>query len=109
MLYEIQVTSEPSTLSTILNDHTLEFRVTWNTRYEYWTLDISEEGVVLVRGLPLLLGGNIIKQHNLPIAGLFVFDSDRTNVDAGQFDLGTRVLLIAVEDQVDFAELQEAV
>lgn len=107
MLVEIPVTSEPSTFRTILNDHTLEFKVAFNVRYGYWTLDISEEDVVLVHGLALLLGGNIVKQYNFPFAGLFMFDDDRTKTDAGQDDLGSRVLLIAAEDQADFADLQE--
>ena len=70
-------------------------RVAWNSRAEWWFIDILDaDEVVLINGVPLLLGSNIIEQYNLGIGGLSVINTEGTEEDATSENLGTTVLLI---------------
>lgn len=76
-----------------------EMRVLYNTRSGYWTIDMSENGVPLLFGVPLLGGTDILIQHTIAIKNLFVINVDNANVDATVDNLGEVVKLILLTEQ----------
>jgi hypothetical protein len=96
MPQEIPLTNDVSqTFSTDLNGTNYNFRVIWNERLGVWSMTIYDVDFnVIIAGVALLIGTDIIKSLNSSIGGMVVADSDGTNRDATVDDLGTRVKLI---------------
>lgn len=87
------------------------FDVRWNERANIWCFDLylADSDELLVAGLPILLGGNILGAYRfLGIGGLFAVDMNSApqnagpteetenvlvSADAGETDLGVRVLV----------------
>lgn len=97
MAFTIPLTSDPSqTFSIELAGDIYQFRVIYNQRYGTWSFDLSDvDDVLLVAGIPLLIGSDLLSQYNLEIGALVVIDTEETFVDAtgDDGDLGTRVIL----------------
>lgn len=70
------------TVSALLGDHFLEFQIHWNTRFEYWSCDIFESGIVLALSLvfnpptDILNGLNLTEEY-----GQIVFTGEVANLD----------------------------
>lgn len=95
-----------------LNGVTYRFDVRWNERGGFWAFDLYLDSTdeLLVAGLPILLGGDILAAHRrLGIGGLVAVDMSATqqnaspneettsvlvSEDAGADDLGTRVVVL---------------
>jgi hypothetical protein len=68
----------------------------YNERSESWTMDITRESdqVLLLAGVPMLLGQDVLAPYALGIGGLTLTDLANTDVDPGpEDDLGTRVIV----------------
>lgn len=69
-----------------LGNNFLQFRLNYITRSEAdanfaaWTMDISQEGVLLVAGLALVPGANILQNANLDIGAMY-FVGDQPTLD----------------------------
>jgi len=73
--------------------HSLEAR--YNERSESWTFDVvrDTDQVVLVTGVPLLIGQDMLAPYSLHIGGLVATDLATTDLDPGPDDLGDRVIV----------------
>jgi hypothetical protein len=69
-----------------------EFTTRYNDVGGFWTIDITRkiDGVVLVVGVPVLLGQDLLP-YGLGIGRLIAIDESGADVDAGPEDLGDRV------------------
>lgn len=101
---EIPLTSDPSSIFEIsLNGRLVQLQTKYNVRgsqaeglIPYWTLDIREPdtGQNLALGLALVLGVDILRQLNLGLGSLFMFDTTETHTEANENTLGTDQKLI---------------
>jgi hypothetical protein len=75
-------------------DYMLDIK--WNHRSETWKLDIYDavSNNLLVAGLSLVLGADLLYPYNLDIGALFLHDESSKSLDAKSDDLGDRVKLI---------------
>lgn len=76
-------------------------RFYWNDRVGRWHLDISDQegdpivvGLVVVIGVPL---NRTVTDIRRPRGAILAIDPTGENTDPGKLDLGSRVLLIYVE------------
>ena len=71
------------------------FGVRYNERAGYWTFDLTRDsdGAKLLSGVPLLVGGDLLKPYGLGIGALVAADQNGLNQDAGPEDLGSRVIV----------------
>ena len=75
-----------------------------NSRLEIWTIDFSIDGDYVVRGVPLLSGIDILKQHQIEIKNMFILNIDEPTLDIDKVGLGTDSKLLVLEED-DIAEL----
>lgn len=75
-------------------------RFYWNARYQSWYMDIGDqdgapilEGVRLAVGI-IPLGQQLVGDSRMWPGDLYLSPQSQDDSDPGQFDLGTRVLLI---------------
>lgn len=96
-LYEIELDSDVGhyEFNTELSGQNITFEIKWNEAIKIWTADITNNTTdqVLGYGFALLLGNNIVGQHNFNIGTLFMVDIDDNGIDASDSDLGSRVKL----------------
>lgn len=104
----IPFTSDPwHSFTTMLNGEEYRFAQHFNTRNNVWSFDLSLErtGQMLVAGVPILIGCDLLAPHGLGIGSMFALDLHAAaeeeaagilpqSVDAGEDDLGTRVIVI---------------
>jgi hypothetical protein len=107
-MLQLPFTSDPwRTFSTVLSGTEYGFATHYNERAGYWVFDLSVEksGQVLVAGVPILIGCNLLAPYGLGIGSLFAIDTAASaaveatgrlpqSTDAGPDDLGTRVVVI---------------
>ncbi len=93
----IPLTSDPSQTFTVeLESNVYKFDVIYNQRLDAWSFTLSDaDDNILLAGVPLLIGPDLLKQFNLEIGALVVWDDEDKLIDAnGDIDdLGTRVIL----------------
>jgi hypothetical protein len=70
----------------------------WNTRMfdgaGGWSWDLTgSDGTVLLAGVSLVLGIDMLAPYGLDMGGMFAFDTSGANQEAGLNDLGSRVLV----------------
>ena len=90
----IPFTSDPAqSFSVSLDGNKYRFDARYNDRSGQWTLDITTEpmGVLLVAGVPILIGQDMLAPYVLGIGGLAATDTQTGGIDAGPDDLGDRV------------------
>ncbi len=72
--------------------------VKWSTRQAQWSMDIARrDGTVLVGGLGLLLGSEVLRNHagrGLPPGALVLLDPAGSNADVTFDDLSERCALV---------------
>lgn len=80
----------------------------WNERAKLWTCDITRDAdqVLLVAGVPMLIGQDMLAPYALGIGGLVMTDLSAKNTDAGPEDLGDRVIMtwLSTEDLATIAD-----
>jgi len=56
----------------------------YNERSQLWTLGISEEvsKAVLIQGIPLVLGQELLSPYNFGIGKMMVYDKRKSGIDA---------------------------
>lgn len=72
------------TLSVQLGDNFLEFKVNYITRFPGWSVDILQEGVILIAGAMLVPGADIIKNYDADIGSLKFVGDEATLDNLGQ-------------------------
>lgn len=81
--FEIPLTPEPQTLSVPLGTKTYKLTVRWNPASASWVVDFADEqGVVILNGVPLVTGTNLLEQFDyLDFGGQLIAQTDH-DVDA---------------------------
>lgn len=77
---EIPLTPEPQTFSITLGGTSYRLRLTWDEAINgFWALDIAQDdGALLLAGLPLVTGADILAQHAcLNFGGKLIVTTDR--------------------------------
>jgi hypothetical protein len=93
-MIEIPLTSYPDQRFNIaLDSISYEMRVIYNTRSSIWTLDIAQGNIEILNGIPLLLGGDIMRPFTTGPSRLFVFNIGSSSGDATSENLGSGVRL----------------
>jgi hypothetical protein len=99
MSFIIPLTSEPiqNFKVSALNDVDYYFRIQWNERSEFWTLDIlTAAQTLIIAGLVLRADNSLLTQYSnelLPTGELKVIDQSGAGLDPTADDLGERVVL----------------
>jgi len=97
---EIPLTSDgEQKFSMTLDEVLYDFRVSYNTRLNLWSMDISLLGVDLVNGVALVVGADIMGSYNVGPKNLFVVNTESFNEDAKEDNLGTAVRLFQLTDE----------
>jgi hypothetical protein len=79
-----------------LNGISYRFDVRWNTRGGFWLFDLyrASDDTLLVAGVPILLGGNLLGAYRyLGIGGLFAVDMGSSTQNGSVNDVATNVLV----------------
>jgi len=87
-----------SVFDVTLEEVAYKFRVKWNHRGQYYTLDIlTKENTLIIGGLKLALNATLLRRHpglGLPPGDLIVVDSKDDNSVIEQDDLEERISLV---------------
>ena len=90
------------TLDVTLEAVAYKFRVKWNYRGQYYTLEIlTVEGDLLIGAMKLALNATLLRRHpgrGLPPGELTVIDSKGETRDITQNDLEERIALVYVTE-----------
>jgi hypothetical protein len=82
--------------------------VKWNSRHEFWTLDIqTREAAALINGIKLVINYELIRRYedpNLPPGAIIPLDSSGKLERIGRDDLGEDVKLVYFTEE-EFNEL----
>lgn len=93
----VPFTSDPAQSFTVqLGDGKYIIDARYNDRSKSWTFDLTRDAdqVMLVAGVPLLLGGDLLAPYPFNIGALTAVDSSQADVEAGPDDLGERALVV---------------
>lgn len=91
-MFTVPFTSDPAhSFQATLGGVKYTFDVRWNERAAHWTFDLTREpdGELLVAGVPLLLGQDVLAPYGLGIGGISGCDFSGQDLDAGPDDLGS--------------------
>lgn len=107
----IPLTSDyDQSLTVQLGDAKYELAVAWNERNKIWTFDLTldPDQELLVAGVPMLIGQDMLSPYALGRGGLVMTDLGAKNTDAGPEDLGDRVIMtwFSVEELAAIAAAQ---
>lgn len=92
MIVKLPLTTDcPQSVNCQLGDMLYQFDLRWNDRSNVWTMDISDPIAQqpLATGIPLVLGGPLIRQYALGIGEFVVWDETGTGTEATLTSLGT--------------------
>jgi hypothetical protein len=79
----------------VLGDTSLDFATRWNELSSVWTMDLTrtDDGQALLRGIPLVLGADLLAPYGLGLGSLILVDTSGAGMEAGPEDLGDRVVM----------------
>lgn len=92
MFVKLPLTTDcPQSFTCQLGDTVYQFDLRWNDRSNVWTMDISNPFTQqsLATGVPLVLGGPLIRQYALGIGDFVTWDETGTGTEASLTSLGT--------------------
>lgn len=89
-----------------LEGATYRFKFLWNSRHEYWTMDIRDrQGNILIAGIKLIINYEILfryRRDTVPKGAIVPVDVTGKLERIGRNDLGTNVKLVYfTEDEVN--------
>lgn len=99
--YEVPLSPNPQRFAIGLIDVPYNCTVYWNNVSETWCIDIADEDqVMLVAGLPIVTGVDLLAQHkHLGFGGALVVQvAGEPYSDVGHQDLGIGALLLFVTE-----------
>lgn len=78
---------------TQLGDTKYQFDIRFNDRSRVWSMSITDDATstLLVSGIAILLGQNLLAPFNLDMGALMAYDESNSGIDAGANDLGSRI------------------
>lgn len=103
-MIEIPLNSSPEQIfSIVLNEEKYDIRVLLNSRANdgkgLWSLSLEKDSVVLISGIAMLGGADILGAYNLDIKNVFVVNLDESNVDPTKENLGTGARLFVLSEE----------
>tara|TARA_R110000744_G_scaffold48819_1_gene106337 strand:+ start:513 stop:833 length:321 start_codon:yes stop_codon:yes gene_type:complete len=99
MAIEIKITSDGSQrFSTVLDGKSYTFNISYNRRMNIWTCTISSDGIILVSGVTLVGGVDILNQFTFSLKYLFIVNLDDPTTDANGETLGIDVRLFKLTE-----------
>ncbi len=75
------------------------FRFMWNSLLQFWTMNISKNGVLIVSGKDLSCGVELINQYNLPFRNLYAINLDNNAAELSFDETGKTSILVLVSDE----------
>ena len=81
-----------------LEDGNFFITVRWVTVSGAWVIDIERSGEVLINGLRLVLGTDLMSQFNFNIGIWCMLDLKNTGLDATVDNLGTDIVLLYIPE-----------
>lgn len=96
----LPLTADPCrTFTTAFGEARYRVTTTWNDRAAVWTMDLDDAGTgqSLVRGMPLVLGANLLRAFCPRLGSMYAVDTTAEpgfGADAGPDDLGARVQVV---------------
>lgn len=102
MVIEIPLTSEFANFQfqTILELQVYGFEMSWNQRYERWSMTLlTSNDVPLVEGVPVMSGPVVLEQYvyeGMPPGKIVFVDTSGEDIDPGRNDLGDRVRMFYI-------------
>lgn len=85
------------TFSIVLNNITYNMTARWNSRAEFWTLDIADENKsMLIANIALKCGLDLLEPFNLNIGNLYATDITKSGLEPSLDNIGTDVLLVYI-------------
>jgi hypothetical protein len=120
MMQVIPFTADPAQkFSCTLNGVSYDFYAWYNDRVGVWYFNLTETAsqAVLVRGVPVLCGCDMLQPYGLGIGGMYAIDTTATKTpsavdgaadavsitDAGVDELGSRVMVVFLRPGEAFA------
>lgn len=99
-MIEIPLTTEPSQSFSIPLEGTIyKLEVIFNTRTNRWSFSISNSGTLLVSGVYIAGGVDLLAPHALGIKNLFAMNSSDSLEDSDFGALGNAVKLVLFTDE----------
>lgn len=102
-MLEIPLTNSPAQEFSIEIDGVVyQCRAYYNTRQAIWLLDINDENDVDIKGIGLVGGADVFRQHSIPIRNAYVVNIEGSFNDATVDNLGSGVILVLItEDELE--------
>lgn len=83
--------------SIVLDSVSYDMFVSYNTRVGYWTATIEQKGEVLVSGMSLVGGVDLVQQYVFELKNLWTVNVTDSKKDATANDLGVAVLFLFID------------
>ena len=99
-LFKIPITADsPSQeISIVLNEISYGLTAKWNTRAQFWTLDIADENdVTLISNIALKIGVDLLEPFNLGMGSIYAYNLAEDGVEMSLSNAGTDVVLAYLE------------
>lgn len=111
-MFTLPVTNLPAySFDISLDNNSYKFFFTWNSSYEFYTMDITTiTDVTLIRGVKLVLGVELIRRYAieaLPAGALLTIDTTGKHDRITRDSLGTSVQLVYVAKEELDAIIQQ--
>ncbi len=99
-MIEIPLNARSSQLFNItIGGNVFNCRVILNSRTGVWSIDFTQNGVDLLKGISLLGGVDQLQQYNIPITNMYMVNLDNTSQDPTKSNLGTGAKLFILTDE----------
>lgn len=84
-----------------INNEIYDFRTLYNSRFGNWSFDLTKDNIEIASGVSMILGDDIIEPYDLgsQFGSLFMADLELSNVDADESDIGSRVVLVHINNE----------
>jgi hypothetical protein len=84
------------TFTTQLGGDRYVFDARWNERGKRWNFDLTRDSdqALLLAGIPLLAGQDVLAPYGLGLGGMMVADLTNADTDAGPDDFGDRAIVV---------------
>ena len=84
--------------SIVLNEISYIMTAKWNTRAQFWTLDISDENdITLINNIALKIGLDLLAPFNLGIGSLYVANTAGASNEMSLSNVGIDTALVYLE------------
>lgn len=85
------------TFSIILNEISYIMTAKWNSRADFWTLDIADENnTVLINNVALKIGVDLLEPFNLGIGNIYVVNFSGGGIEPSLLNIGEETALIYI-------------